>query len=71
MTIKEVLASLDDGQRHRIMIAFDSEISHHVEYSHGKFIGVHLPHPASNLTVTARAGCWCIGEIRHVDSVRP
>ena len=62
--IKQILDSLKDNERRRLMYAFENEFAQHVELDGGKFIGVHMS-PLKNLEILESAGVWSYGRRRN------
>ena len=63
MTIGEILSMLSPNNQAILQYAHEHQLSQYIEFSPGKFIGVHAER-ISYLAVEATVGDWSIGTIR-------
>ena len=63
-SIKEILSSLSKNDARHIQYAFNNNISNtYIEYTPGRFIGVHIRDSLTSVQIEQRAGYYSEGSI--------
>ena len=62
--IREILDSLVDSERNRLMVAFENDFEQYIELPNDKFVGVNVG-PVCNLQILESAGQWAYGNIKR------